>query len=46
MSVDFRHLLALRDQRRAACPDPRLDAIVVAELKDWMLTTLPQAIDD
>jgi hypothetical protein len=44
--VDSQHLLRLRDERRAGCPDPRIDAIVIAELKGKMLTALRQAIDE
>ena len=44
--TDFQHLLALRDERRAACPDRRVDAIVIERLKGQMVPTLRQAIDD
>ena len=44
--VDFQHLLRLRDERRAACPDERIDAIVFTELKGKMLTALRHAIDE
>jgi hypothetical protein len=45
MSVDFQCLLAIRDQRRAACSSPEIDAIIIAELKGRMLTALRTAID-
>ena len=45
-AADLQRLLRLRDERRAACPDPRIDAIVIAELKGKMLTALRQAIDE
>jgi hypothetical protein len=44
MSVDFQHLLTIRDQRRAACPDPRIDAIVIDRPKNQMVSALRRAI--
>jgi hypothetical protein len=45
MTTDFQHLLALGDERRAACRDPEVDAIVLDQLKTRMLTALLQATD-
>jgi hypothetical protein len=45
-AVFFQHLLALRDQRRVACPDPRVDAIVIDRLKAQMVSTLRYASTD
>ena len=42
---DFQRLLAIRDQRRAAAPDERVDAIVIDRLKDKMVSALRHAID-
>ena len=44
--MDFQHLLRLRDERRAACPDERIDAIVITELMGKMLTALRHAMDE
>ena len=46
MSVDFQHLLTLRDQRRAAAPDAQVDAIVIVDLKGKLVSALRQAIDE
>jgi hypothetical protein len=45
VNADFQHLLALRDARCAGCSSPEIDAIVITELKDRMLTALRTAID-
>ena len=46
MNTDLEYLLAIRDQRRAAAPDEHVDAIVIDRLKNQMVSTLRQAIDE
>lgn len=36
----------IRDERRAAAPDERVDAIVIDRLKDKMMSALRHAIDE
>jgi hypothetical protein len=45
MTVDFQTLLALRDERRAAASDERVDAIVITELKAELVTALRKATE-
>ena len=42
---DFQHLLQLRDERREAVPDPRIDAIV-AQVKTELVASLRKAIGE
>jgi hypothetical protein len=46
MTPDLQRLLAIRDQRRAAAPNELVDTIVVDRLKNQMVSTLRQAIDE